>query len=259
MTKTFSNAFADAMAAGKTLVGGWSLSGSATVVEAMGHIGYDYLVIDLEHSPSSIHDVRMLLMAADASGVIPVVRMADQNATSIKHALDLGANTLMFPFVETAEEAAALVKACHYPPMGTRGFCRMNRASRYLSDADYPARSVEDTFIIAQLETPEAIARSSEIGSVDGINGLFVGPGDLSVAIGKPGQIDHEKVTSLMLECAEACAKIGKPLGTVMPSPTVAAMFMKKGYSFVSIGNDMAAIVATGKAALTVLAEARSN
>ncbi|MGH8122479.1 MAG: HpcH/HpaI aldolase family protein, partial [Rudaea sp.] len=147
------NSLKAALASGKSLQGVWSMSGSPTVVEALGHVGADYVVLDLEHSPTSIHGMLPLLQACKSAGVSAAVRMSDHSITSAKHALDLGATTLMFPFVEDATEAAALVAACHYPPRGKRGYALMTRASNYLADGEYLARIADDLLLIMQIET----------------------------------------------------------------------------------------------------------
>ncbi|MDE2356667.1 MAG: 4-hydroxy-2-oxo-heptane-1,7-dioate aldolase, partial [Alphaproteobacteria bacterium] len=121
MAKTPPNRFKAALAQGRRLFGAWSMSGSPTIAEALGWGGADFVVLDLEHSPTSIHGMLPLLQALDASGAIPVVRMSSHDRIALKHALDLGANTLYFPFVETPEAAAALVDAALYPPHGSRG------------------------------------------------------------------------------------------------------------------------------------------
>lgn len=127
-----------ALAAGRSLQGAWSMFGSPVVVEALAWCGADYMVIDLEHSATSRHGIPPLLQAAEAGGTPVLVRMPDHDRTAIKQALDLGAESLMFPFAQTAEEARAIADACLFPPKGQRGFARMTRASRYVAWADYP-------------------------------------------------------------------------------------------------------------------------
>lgn len=241
------NPFKFALAEGRKLQGVWSLSGSPTVVEALGHVGADFVVLDLEHSPTSVHGMLPLLHAADASGVMVVVRMPDQNPTAIKHALDLGANTLLFPFVETPEEAEALVSACLYPPHGRRGFSKMNRAARYLLDAEYPTRARDDVLIVAQLETERAVRNVEAIAGVPGIGGVFVGPGDLSASLGLIGQTAHPRVKELMVDCAKGAHRVGKTIGTVAPDADQAAWAFEAGYDYVSVSNDMALIVVNAR------------
>ncbi len=239
-----------ALREGQNLIGGWCLSGSAVAVEAMGYVGYDYLVIDLEHSPTATQDVVPLLQAAETSQTPAIVRMASHDKIHIKHALDLGANSLYFPFVQNVAEARAIAQACSYPPHGTRGYARMHRAGRYLSIPDYFERARDELLIVAQLETPEALAGALDIGAVDGIDALFVGPGDLSVAMGLPGQISHPEVQAAMADVARQCQDHNICLGTVMSNAEQAAWALNAGYRFVSIGNELAAMIGGARTAL---------
>ncbi|HYE48470.1 MAG TPA: aldolase/citrate lyase family protein [Azospirillaceae bacterium] len=249
MAAQFGNRFKTALQGGGRLQGAWSMSNSPTVVEALGHVGADYVVLDLEHSPTSIHGMLPLLMAADAAGCPPVVRMPDHSRTNVKHALDLGANSLMFPFVETAEEARALVDACLYPPHGRRGFSRLNRASRYLADAGYLDRAKDDVLVVPQLESEAAVGRLEEIATVPGVGAIFIGPGDLAASLGLLGQVTHARVKEMLADCGRRASKLGVPIGTVLPDAEQAAWAFQQGYSFVAVGNDLASIVTTGRKA----------
>lgn len=242
MALTPPNRFKAALAEGRRLVGAWSMSGSPTIVEALGWSGVDFVVLDLEHSPTSIHGMLPLLHALGATGAMAVTRMASHDRIAIKHALDLGANSLYFPFVETADAAASIVEASLYPPHGKRGFSRMNRASRYLAFEDYGPKAHEDVLIVPQLESPEAIARAGEIAAVPGVGAVFVGPGDLAVSLGLMGQIGHPDVRKLMAQAASSARAVGKACGTVMGDPEAAAWAFSVGYQFVSISNDMAMV-----------------
>lgn len=248
MTQPPNNLMKHWIEAGKPVQGAWSLSGSPTVVEALAHCGPDYLVLDLEHSPTAIHSALPLLQAAAGAEIPVAVRMADHNPTAIKQILDLGGETLLFPFVESAAEAEAIVRACLYPPLGHRGFSRMNRAGRYLADADYPRDANSRLLIIAQLETPDAIGALEQIAAVDGIGGVFLGPGDLSMSLEVPGELNHPRVRELMVECAAKARACGIACGTVMPSPEQAAWAFEQGYGFVSVSNDLALMVNAARA-----------
>jgi 2-keto-3-deoxy-L-rhamnonate aldolase RhmA len=244
------NRFKAALDGGGSLQGVWAMSGSPTVVEALGHVGADYVVLDLEHSPTSIHGMLPLLQACKSAGTLAAVRMSDHNMTSIKHALDLGATTLMFPFVQEAAEATALVAACHYPPRGQRGYALMTRASDYLADADYLARIADDLLLIMQVETADAVARVETIAQVPGVGAIFVGPGDLSASMGHLGQgAGHPEVKALMAECAQRVNALGLACGTVMGDAEQAAWAFEAGYRFVAIGTDMGLLCGSARKA----------
>lgn len=222
------------------LIGGWIISGSTTIAEAMAHIGYDYLVIDLEHSPSSIHDTTPLLRAIEQTVTSPVVRMPSHDAIAIKQVLDQGGLTLYFPFVESVAEAKSIVQASFYPPEGKRGFAKMHRASRYMTRENYAEEANREICLIPQLETPESLELAVEIGSVEGVDAVFIGPGDLSAALGLHGQVNHPKVRELISQCVKRCNDANIPIGTVMPSPDDAKWALELGFDFVSIANDLA-------------------
>ncbi len=238
-----------ALAAGQSLQGVWSMSGSPTVVEALGHVGADYVVLDLEHSPTSIHGMLPLLRSCKAAGVPAAVRMPDHNMTSIKHALDLGATTVMFPFVQEAREAEAVVAASHYPPRGKRGYALMTRASNYLADDEYLARIADDLLLIMQIETVHAVANVETIARVPGVGAIFVGPGDLSASMGHIGQSGHADVRALMADCAKRVNVLGLACGTVMGDAEQAAWAFSVGYRFVAIGTDMALLCGSARKA----------
>ncbi len=244
------NPFKQRLIGGQKMVGGWTLSGSATVAEAMAFLNYDYLVVDLEHSPASIHDTTPILRAIEQTPTAPVIRMPSHDAIAIKQVLDQGGMTLYFPFVESVEEAKALVQASMYPPLGKRGFAKMHRAARYTTREDYPQAANEQMCLIPQLETPEALELAVEIGQLEGISAVFIGPGDLSMTMGMPGQVNHPDVRAKIEKCVAACNAAGIPVGTVMPSPEDAKWALEIGFSFVSMANDLANMLNQCKAHL---------
>ena len=224
------------------------MSASSVIAELMANAGYDFLVIDAEHSTASVHAVHPLLQATAASGVPAVVRMPSHDPVAIKFALDLGAMSLYFPMVNTVEQATRLARACRYPPFGDRGFARMHRASRYGALDDYFARINHEVCIVAQLETPEAMVAAMQIAQVPGIDGLFVGPGDLSMTLGHEGDTQHPEVRELMSEVGGYCRRAGVPLGTVMPTAEAAAWAFSVGYTFVSIASDLGVLMQAARA-----------
>jgi len=253
------NTFKRALLKRERLVGGWFMSASPVIAELMAHAGYDFLVVDIEHSIASTHDLHALLQATAATPTATVVRMASHDKTQIKFALDQGAMSLYFPMVNTVEEAVALARACRYPPFGDRGFARMHRGSRYNTLGDYFERVNQEVCVIAQLETPQAMSAAMQIGSTPGIDGLFVGPGDLSVALGHGGDVTHRQVRELMEEVGSYCRRAGIPLGTVMPTPELVAWAYNAGYNFVSHASDLGLLMNAAKTGVQRIRELASD
>lgn len=237
------NAFKRRLLSGRTQIGGWCMSGSATLAEAMSVVGYDYLVLDLEHSPTTVGDALAMLRAVAQTSTLPVVRLASHDPVAVKQVMDIGAQTLCFPFVESREEAEAIVTAAMYPPRGRRGFAKMHRASRYATRGDYLETANDNACLIAQLETPSALELAPEIGAVDGIDALFIGPGDLSAAMGLAGRVSHPEVRASMETCAKRSRDAHIPIGTMMPTPEDGRWALEAGFSFVSVGTDLATLM----------------
>jgi 2-keto-3-deoxy-L-rhamnonate aldolase RhmA len=225
-------------------LGTWLMSGAASTAEAMGWCGFDFLVLDMEHVPVEVTDMVAILRAIAVTPAETVVRLACNDQVLVKRVLDGGARTLMFPFIETAEEARAAVAYTRYPPAGVRGVAAMHRGSRYGRAPAYLKRAGEEIAVIVQLETPRAVERLAEIAAVPGVDALFVGPGDLSAAMGRIGEIGHEEVQALIRRAAEAAAAAGKPIGIVGPNPEMVRRFLDYGYSFAAVASDMAMMTA---------------
>lgn len=235
--------------AGRTTppLGTWLMAGAPATAEALGHAGFDFLVVDMEHVPIEIADLAHLLRAVACTAAEPVVRLAWNDPVLIKRAMDAGARTVMLPFVQNAEEARAVAAATRYPPAGTRGVAAVHRASQYGRLPDYLARANEAACAIVQLETPDAVARLPEIAAVEGVDALFVGPGDLAAAMGHIGNIAHPEVQALIAHAAKGARAAGKPVGIVGPNPAMVRRFLDYGYDFAAVASDLALM--TGRAA----------
>ena len=240
----FTNPFRTLLAQPSIPLGTWLMSGTASTAEAMGCIGFDWLVVDMEHVPIDYKDAYHILQAIAGTPAIPVIRLAWNEIVMVKRALDIGAQTLMFPFVQNADDARRAVASTRYPQPGdtnpgTRGFAAMHRASRYATAADYGKRANDGIFRMIQLETPAAIECLEEIAAVDGVDALFMGPGDLSAAMGQIGNIAHADVQAAIKDAALRARKIGKPIGIVGPTPDMVQQFIDYGYNYVAIASDM--------------------
>lgn len=254
------NAFRDRLArrAEQCPVGTWIMSASPLVAEGIGHAGFDWGVIDMEHTPLDLMEVIHLLQAVAGTSMSPVVRVPWNDTVTIKRVLDAGAQTLLVPFVQDAEQARAAVAATRYPPQGVRGMAGMSRASRFGTAPNHLVQANSQVAVIVQIETPEAVQQLEAIAAVPGIDALFVGPGDLSGSMGHPGQLTHPAVMELMRDAADRARKLGMPIGTVGGTPEVVQQYRAAGYDFVAIASDLGLMMRASMAALQTV-RAASN
>lgn len=207
--------------AGTPVVGVWLGLADTAVAEITSRAGYDFLIIDSEHGGMELQTSTDMMRAAAAGDAEALVRVPSHDPNYLKRILDAGATSLMIPMVNTADQARAIVDACRYPPHGSRGFAAPAvRASRYGEDADYIHWAHEELFITAQIETIEAVENAEEIASVDGIDMLFVGVGDLSGSFGKLTETACPEVEEALIKIKAAAKKHGKTVGTI-PRPGV--------------------------------------
>jgi len=239
--------------ADKPAVGTWLMSASALVAEAMGCAGYDWAVLDMEHTPIDLSTLVHMLQAVAGTSMLPVVRVPWNDAVTIKRVLDAGAQTLLVPFVQNAREAAAAVAASRYPPEGVRGMAAMSRASRFGTAADYLTRANRQVAVVVQLETPQALACIDEIAAVQGVDALFVGPADLSASMGHVAQLMHPQVLELTARAAARAKALGKPIGTVGATPDIVARYRAMGFDFVAIASDLGLLMRAAQAALAAV------
>ena len=242
---TSNNPFRDLIAAKTSVpIGTWLMSGAASTAEAMGCVGFEWLLLDMEHGPIDVRDAYHILHAIGATPAVPVVRLASSDAVLVKRVMDIGALTLMFPFIEDAEAARAAVAATRYPEPGSpidgrRGYAAMHRASRYATLPDYGKIANTLPYVMMQLETPTAIGNLESIGAVPGVDAVFLGPGDLSAAMGLIGAVGHPDVQAKIADVAKRCRAAGVPCGTVGPTPEMVARFVDYGFDFVAIASDL--------------------
>jgi len=237
----------------KTPIGTWVMSASPIVAEAVGNAGFDWGVLDMEHTPIDLMGLVHLLQAVGNTPMVPVVRVPWNDTVTVKRVLDAGAPTLLFPFVQSGEEAARAVSATRYPPEGVRGMAGMSRASRFGTTPDFFRQANRTVGVIVQLETPQSIAKLEEIAAVPGVDALFVGPGDLSGSMGHAGNSAHPDVMSAMADAARRARAIGKPVGTVGGTPEVVARYREIGYDYVAIASDLGLLMRASQAAVQAL------
>jgi 2-keto-3-deoxy-L-rhamnonate aldolase RhmA len=237
----------------KPPVGTWIMSASPLVAEAVGTAGFDWAVLDMEHTPLDLMTLVHLLQAVGNTQMVPVVRVPWNETVIVKRVLDAGAQTVLFPFVQNADEARAAVAATRYPPNGVRGMAGMSRGSRFGTTPDYLKTADKGMGVLVQIETPHAASLLEEIAAVPGVDGLFVGPADLSGAMGHPGELSHPDVMAVMADCAQRAARLGKPIGTVGGTPEMVARYRAMGYDYVAIASDLGLLMRGAQAAVLAL------
>ncbi|MDK1377294.1 MULTISPECIES: HpcH/HpaI aldolase/citrate lyase family protein [unclassified Sinorhizobium] len=244
------NAFKRNLKRTPPMIGVWSMSGSAMAAEALGFAGYDFVVLDMEHAPNDAPRVFGLLQAAAGSPASPVVRLQWNDTVTVKQLLDFGAQTLMFPYIQDADEARRAVAATRYPPDGVRGFAGMSRATRYGAVADYHRNAANEICVILQLETKKAVANLEEIAAVPGVDCIFIGPGDLSADMGFIGQPGHPEVQNVLADAAGRCAKLGMPSGILAGGSAQARDYLGYGFSWVASGSDLGLMMSNARSEL---------
>jgi 4-hydroxy-2-oxoheptanedioate aldolase len=233
------NAFKAALARGELQIGLWSSLCSPIVAEIIGHSGFDWILVDTEHSPNEPPAVLAQLQALQAGTATPIVRPAWNDPVLLKRLLDIGTQAVLVPFVQTAEEAAKAVAACRYPPAGIRGITVSGRGSRYGRVPDYLKRADAEICVLVQVETGEALAQLEAIASVDGVDGVFIGPADLSASLGHIGNPGHPEVQAAIKGAVGRLTAVGKPAGILTPSEADARRYIEWGYRFVAVGSDL--------------------
>jgi len=233
------NAFKQAIAKGELQIGLWCSLCSPITTEIVSHSGFDWLLLDTEHSPNEVPDVLVQLQAMQAGTASAIVRPAWNDIVLIKRFLDVGAQSLLIPFVQTPEEARRAVEATRYPPGGMRGITGSGRASRYGRVKDYLKNASREICLLVQVETKNALDQIEAIASVDGIDGVFIGPNDLSASFGHIGNWGHPEVQAALEDAVRRLKKIGKPAGILTPNEEEAKRFIAWGYTFVAVGADL--------------------
>lgn len=239
------NRFKHAIAAGETQIGLWSSLCSNIVAEVIGDSGFDWILIDTEHSPNEVPGVLAQLQAMAAGTATPIVRPAWNDPVLIKRYLDIGAQSLLVPFVQTAEEARRAVAAARYPHGGMRGVSMTQRANRYGRVKDYHARAETEICVLVQVETRAALERLAEIAAVEGVDGVFIGPSDLAADLGHLGDSAHPDVVAAIEQAISVCKAAGKPAGILAPVEAQARHWLEAGFTFVAVGADLGLLAAS--------------
>lgn len=237
--QAFPNSFKRDLLAGKRLIGCWASLSSAISTEVLGLAGFDWLLLDGEHSPNDVISFIPQLMALKDSVSAPIVRPASNNVVEIKRLLDAGFYNFLVPFIETTEQASAAVAATRYPPQGVRGVSVSQRNNRYGTLPDYFKGINEQICVLVQIESRLGVAEASNIAAVPGVDCVFVGPSDLAAAYGHLGNPGHPAVQGAIAEVFAAAQAAGKPLGILAPAESDARRYLAMGASFVGVGSDL--------------------
>lgn len=228
-------------------LGSWIMSASPLIAEAMGHAGYDWLLVDMEHSPIDLAQMTAILQALSGTPAEVVVRVPWNDPVTVKRVMDAGARSIMFPFIQSIDEARAAIAATRYPPQGTRGIAAMHRASHFGGIPGYLAGANDQVAVIVQLETPEAIALMPQIAELDGVDAVFIGPGDLSGAMGLLGQIGHPDVQSALRGAAQTARALGLTCGIVGADAATVRGYIDMGFSYVAVASDLGLLMGAAR------------
>lgn len=244
------NLFKRALRERRQQIGLWVTLSTAFAAEAVAGAGFDWLLLDTEHSPGDVLTVMGQLQALSGfPEVAPVVRPASNDPVLIKRFLDIGAQSLLIPYVQSPEEAARAVAAVRYPPDGIRGVSALTRASQFGRIPGYAKKAAEEICVIVQIETQAGLDALEAIAMVDGVDGIFIGPGDLAASLGHIGELDHPAVVDKVKDAIGRILGCGKPAGILTGDPAFASACIALGTSFTAVGTDIG-LLARGADAL---------
>jgi 4-hydroxy-2-oxoheptanedioate aldolase len=243
------NAFKHAIAAGQLQIGLWCSLCSNIAADIVRDCGFDWLLLDTEHSPNEIPDLLAQLQAVDGGQATPIVRPAWNDIVLIKRCLDIGAPALLVPYVQNPAEAKSAVAAVRYPPRGVRGVASASRASRYGRTTDYLKKADSEICLLVQVETRTALDELEAIATVEGVDGVFIGPSDLSASLGHVGNPAHPDVQEALQGAVTRLKAVGKPAGILTGNEDEIRRYIGWGYTFVAVGSDVG-LLARGADAL---------
>jgi 4-hydroxy-2-oxoheptanedioate aldolase len=253
------NTFKQAIQSGQPQIGLWLGLADGYAAEMIAGTGYDWLLIDGEHAPNDVRSVLAQLQGiASAWSAHPhrshaAVRVPVGETALIKQYLEIGVQTLLVPMVDTAEQAARLVQAMRYPPEGVRGIgSSLARASRWQSYPRYLQEANDQTCLLVQVETVQALANLDAIAATPGVDGVFIGPSDLSASMGRAGQPTHPDVQAAIADAMTRIRRAGKPAGILSTTEEQARKWLAAGAAFVAVGIDTALLVAAARQLLSL-------
>jgi 4-hydroxy-2-oxoheptanedioate aldolase len=218
----------------------WAGFAGGYATEIVASFGYDWMLIDGEHAPNDVRSIQAQLQSVAPYATQPVVRAVNGDTALIKQLLDIGVQSLMVPMVESAEQARALVRAMRYPPQGIRGIGGgLTRATRWGAVDDYLQKAHEELCLIVQVESAEGVKNAAEIAAVEGVDAVFIGPADLSISLGHPGNAGHPEVQAKIREVLDTVLVAGKACGILAPQEADARRYAQWGCTFIAVGIDI--------------------
>ncbi|MGN6101544.1 MAG: HpcH/HpaI aldolase family protein [Devosia sp.] len=234
-----------ALARGEKQIGCWLGLGSPIATEIVASAGFDWVLVDMEHtSLSESETVGLLRAVRSVSTIEPLVRVPWNDMVTMKRLLDSGVRSILVPYVQNADEARRAAAATRYPPAGVRGFAGMHRGNDYGRDTNYVHRIADEIFLAVQAESPEAIRNAGAIAAVDGIDCVFVGPNDLAANMGLLGQPRHPDVLAAIASIVEPVKAAGKTAGMLDYNIENSRAWLEAGFDFVAVGSDTALLAA---------------
>ncbi|WP_210877876.1 aldolase/citrate lyase family protein [Roseovarius autotrophicus] len=243
------NPFKAALARGDMLYGCWAGFADAYATEVLAEAGFDWLVIDGEHAPNDLRSISAQLGVLRGATSHPVVRLPMGEVWAIKQALDVGAQTLLIPMVESAAQAEGLVRAMRYPPEGVRGSgAALARASRFSGIPDYIATANAQMCLLVQIETVAGLGALDEILDVEGVDGVFIGPSDLAADMGHRGDSAVAEVQAAIRDALSRIAASDKAAGILALDPETAARYRGWGAQFLAVGIDVVLLAQAARA-----------
>jgi 4-hydroxy-2-oxoheptanedioate aldolase len=243
------NAFKRAIREGKSQIGLWSSLSSNYTVEVIAGAGFDWILLDTEHSPNDLESVLQQAQAAAAYPVSTLARVPWNDMVTIKRFLDIGAQSILVPYVQNADEAKNAVAYTRYPPAGVRGVAGGTRATRFARVKDYAKRAHEELCVLVQIETQQGLDNLEKIAAVEGVDGVFIGPADLHASLGYTGETNNPKVMPIIDDAIRRIRKCGKAPGILTGVEADARRWLECGGLFVAVGADTG-VLARGTEAL---------
>ncbi len=242
------NAFKAAIKAGKPQIGLWCSIPSNYTTEVLAGAGFDWLLIDTEHTPVDIETVVTQLQAAASYPVTSIVRVPSNEKTTIKRYLDTGAQTLLIPMVDTVEDAKAAVAYTRFPEAGFRGVAGATRATRFGRVKNYHVNAHQEICTLVQVESRDALKHIEAMAEIDGVDGIFIGPADLHASLGYLGERAHKDIMPVIDDAIRRIAKAGKAPGILTDSEENARRWLDCGATFVAVGADVGLLARNAEA-----------